>query len=152
MRSYCSSPTALRFQKFDGILGFSQGAIAASLICGLLQTNANCGKDFDSVRFAVLISGFPSRADEHFHLYRSLIELPSLHIWGTKDQRVPPWMSKALLEKFHPQTRQQLEHAGGHVVPGDAVSRKAIFDFLLQFRVVEDDEDHDDSETPRAAL
>lgn len=80
-----------------------------------------------------MISGFPSRAEGHQHLYAKPIQLPSLHIWGLKDDMVVPEESKKLAEKFRAENRHTLEHKRGHMVPSDAVCRKAVCDFVLPF-------------------
>lgn len=111
----------------------------------MLQTHAPRSEAFQSLRFAILISGFPSRGDDHAHFYNSPIDLPSLHVWGQKDEVVLPASSKALLQKFHGDTRCELVHAGGHVVPSNAECRAGIVEFLLPFR-------GEGCDTARAAL
>lgn len=119
-------------QKFDGVLGFSQGAVAASLVCSLRSADAH--NAFSSLRFAILISGFPARA-------RALrpaegdgegaLTLPSLHMWGTSDELVAPAASQRLCARFGSATRAQHVHSKGHMVPSDGASRGAVCDFAL---------------------
>lgn len=106
-------------------------------------------QEFSSLRFAIMLSGFPSRADDHQHFYANPINIPSMHIWGLKDEVIPPFASKMLMDKFQADDRRSLEHANGHIVPSDAHSRNAICDFALQF--AKDTED-DVVDPPRAAL
>ncbi len=91
---------------FDGVLGFSQGAAAAALLVA-------SGAD---LRFAVCISGFPSRAHEHRALVQpGAIDLPSLHIHGEQDVLVDNDRSRALAAAFV--DARVTTHAGGHFVP-----------------------------------
>ncbi|GAM18510.1 hypothetical protein SAMD00019534_016850 [Acytostelium subglobosum LB1] len=60
---------------FDGILGFSQGAVLGSLLCSISSLNSDTSiergdgyKDI-SFNFALLFSGFQSRATVHQSLY-----------------------------------------------------------------------------------
>ncbi|EGC34127.1 hypothetical protein DICPUDRAFT_98320 [Dictyostelium purpureum] len=65
---------------FDGVLGFSQGAVLASLLCSLSSLNAEPSSNlsdyykqtnynFFKLKFALLFSGFQSRATIHQPLY-----------------------------------------------------------------------------------
>lgn len=136
-------------QQFDGILGFSQGAIITSLLCAI-QENPRCYvPEFSSVRFAIMFSGFPSRADEHQHLLVKPINLPSMHVWGLKDETIPAYASRKLAEKFRIEDRITLEHSNGHIVPSDAACRNSVCEFLLPFAR---EQYKAAKESPRAAL
>lgn len=120
-----------------------------SLICALQNDSTSRLEEFSSLRFAIMMSGFPSRADKHQHFYAEPINLPSMHIWGLKDDIVPPFASKKLMDTFRVEDRRYVEHANGHMVPSDSNTRNAISDFVLQFA-----SDAVDSavDGPRAAL
>ena len=91
---------------FDGVLGFSQGAAAAGLLVA-------SGAD---LRFAICISGFASRAEEHRDLMTpGGIDLPSLHVYGLQDVLVDNERSLALADCFR--DARVATHAGGHFVP-----------------------------------
>ncbi|MFT3692112.1 MAG: hypothetical protein QM831_03155 [Kofleriaceae bacterium] len=100
---------------FDGVLGFSQGAVLTSLLVGLFE-----------FRFAIMIGGFPSRDPAHAEIYARTERYarPSLHIIGRADTVVPPDASRMLAARFHEPTI--LEHAGGHVIPTSDDVRAAI--------------------------
>ncbi|KAI0559087.1 Serine hydrolase (FSH1) [Gracilaria domingensis] len=117
-----------RENHIDGLLGFSQGATVVSLICAMREQPV-----FDSLRFALLFSGFPSRATLHQPLYEISIKVPSLHVWGEQDEIVPPKACEALYERFDSGNRSQYVHQKGHLVPGDAGARRAVSQFLLPF-------------------
>lgn len=70
---------------FDGILGFSQGASFASILCSMQQENLLPFK-FD---FAIFISGFKSLCSPHNKYYSAILDIPSLHIYGTNDKIIP---------------------------------------------------------------
>ncbi len=79
---------------FDGVLGFSQGAAVAAVLCALQQQQRQGQRRGDpdctsssttwGFRFAILASGFPSSSPEHQCLLRQTgaLRLPSLHVFG----------------------------------------------------------------------
>ncbi|XP_023223450.1 esterase OVCA2-like [Centruroides sculpturatus] len=70
---------------FDGILGFSQGAALAALLCALQQN-----KELEySFNFVILIAGFISRSSYHKSLFKESISINSLHVMGETDQVIP---------------------------------------------------------------
>jgi hypothetical protein len=96
-----------RHAPVDGIMGFSQGAAAAAVLCALQQQGRQQGRrqqeqqqegpGFDvgrptpeeedeppPLRFAVLLSGFPSPRPEHARLMAAAgrLQLPSLHMFA----------------------------------------------------------------------
>ncbi|XP_034187832.1 esterase AGAP003155 [Osmia lignaria lignaria] len=96
---------------FDGILGFSQGAAFAVLLCFMQQKNLLKIK-FD---FAIIISGFKSLCTPHTMYYDEKISIPSLHIYGEADQVISAAMAEEVSEMFVNKTT--LTHVGGHYVP-----------------------------------
>ncbi|CAF1148717.1 unnamed protein product [Didymodactylos carnosus] len=96
---------------FDGILGFSQGGALTGILCGL-QPFSNI-----SFRFAILISGFPSRADVHEQIMKPnyIQNFPSLHIYGTKDELVDNERTLRLASVF--KDAIIVSHSGGHFTP-----------------------------------
>lgn len=104
---------------FDGVLGFSQGAILTSILCGLRHPpgqppNPECPFRFS---FAVMIGGFQARDTNLSTLYdkRELYKIPSLHTFGTADYIVSEADSMKLAERFD--EPRIVIHDGGHVVP-----------------------------------
>ncbi|OUC48613.1 serine hydrolase [Trichinella nativa] len=121
---------------FDGILGFSQGACMASLICSLsIQgTILKIVSEFQHrIRFAILISGFVSKSSGHIALQQQELNIPSLHIVGQADEIVPKEMSLALANRFV--SPHVVEHDGGHYVPSKGPTREALKSFIQQFIV-----------------
>uniref|UniRef100_A0A8C8S9T7 Esterase OVCA2 n=1 Tax=Pelusios castaneus TaxID=367368 RepID=A0A8C8S9T7_9SAUR len=115
---------------FDGLLGFSQGAALAGLLCALRHG----GDPRFPFRFAVLVAGFCSRAAALGRCEREPIALPSLHVLGRADRIVPAALSRELAARFVEPTL--LVHPGGHLVPGSAPQRAALLGFLdAQFRL-----------------
>ena len=91
----------------DGVLGFSQGAVLAGLVAALRT---------ERLRFAICISGFPSRADAHRMLtLPGSIDLPSLHVYGEKDTWVSRERTRALADCFV--GPRVVSHTGGHYFP-----------------------------------
>lgn len=108
---------------FDGILGFSQGAAFATILCFMQQRNLLPIK-FD---FAIIISGFKSLCTPHASYYNGKINIPSLHIYGTSDQVIPTEMAEEVSEMFVRKTNAT--HEGGHYIP----SKKEYYkEFILE--------------------
>jgi predicted esterase len=79
---------------FDGVLGFSQGAVLASLLVALPEF---------PFEFAIMAGGFAARDPRLAALYERNKEkyaIPSLHIYGRADGIVDPRASAALSDKF----------------------------------------------------
>ena len=108
---------------FDGILGFSQGGVFASILAGLAATR------LQSLRYVIMLSAFPARAtDITAKSWYNEIDLPSLHVWGTDDSLVPPQASELLRNRFvSPVT---YTHDKGHVIPGNSAFTTAVSSFI----------------------
>ncbi|NXX99701.1 OVCA2 Esterase, partial [Centropus bengalensis] len=113
---------------FDGLLGFSQGAALAAMVCAL---RARGDHRFHTVAFAILVAGFASRSPAHSHFYREPIALPTLHVVGDADAVIAAPLSRELAQHFVEPV--VLSHPGGHFVPAAAPQRKAYLDFLERF-------------------
>lgn len=133
--------TELRTGAYDGVLGFSQGAIAASLLAA----------DTD-IQFVVLVCGARSRAANHAHVYdgQSPLSTPSLHVWRTGDKMVSPALSRRLCDAFDPRSRIAHVVDGGHAVPMDKASRNVVCSFLLD--MFDQRQSSDDGSTRKRAL
>jgi predicted esterase len=114
---------------FDGILGFSQGAALAALVCALGQ-----GGDprFPLPRFVILVSGFCPRGLGLMEpIMQGPLSLPSLHVFGDTDGVIPSQESMQLCSRFDGAVT--LTHSGGHFIPAAAPQRQAYLKFLDQF-------------------
>ncbi|EJD39587.1 DUF924-domain-containing protein [Auricularia subglabra TFB-10046 SS5] len=100
---------------FDGVLGFSQGATLIGILASLPKPNPI------SFRFAVNISGYPSRASAHKEWQSTKIDgIASLNLYGVRDEHLgtPEQMKAktyALAALFN--DAKIVEHAGGHFTP-----------------------------------
>ncbi|NWV00782.1 OVCA2 Esterase, partial [Upupa epops] len=112
---------------FDGLLGFSQGAALAAMVCALRAR----GDPRFPVAFAILVAGFVSRAPSHDHFYREPIALPTLHVVGDTDAVIAASLSRELALHFVEPVI--LSHPGGHFIPVAAAQKKAYLDFLDRF-------------------
>jgi predicted esterase len=118
---------------FDGLLGFSQGAI----VCAAALLNIpHCPSLPDCVRFAILV-GCPAINDstlksalEMAHQHK---QLPTLHISGMNDTLVTSTMSKTIFNYFNNSQAEFYTHKGGHYCPSDAEFRQKLREF---FRLV----------------
>uniref|UniRef100_A0A8C5KU31 Esterase OVCA2 n=2 Tax=Jaculus jaculus TaxID=51337 RepID=A0A8C5KU31_JACJA len=114
---------------FDGLLGFSQGAALAALVCALGQAG---DPRFPLPRFVILVSGFcPRGLGLKEPILKSPLSLPSLHVFGDTDRVIPSQESMQLASQF-PEAIT-LTHPGGHFIPAAAPQRQAYLKFLDQF-------------------
>ncbi|NXB88409.1 OVCA2 Esterase, partial [Vidua chalybeata] len=112
---------------FDGLLGFSQGAALAAMVCALRAR----GDPRFPVAFAVLVAAFASRAPAHGHFYREPIALPTLHVVGDTDAVIAAPLSRELARCFVEPV--VLTHPGGHFIPAAPAQKKAYLEFLERF-------------------
>uniref|UniRef100_A0A674J1K9 Esterase OVCA2 n=1 Tax=Terrapene triunguis TaxID=2587831 RepID=A0A674J1K9_9SAUR len=112
---------------FDGLLGFSQGAALAAMVCALKQR----GDARFPFEFAIVVAGFRSRAAPHSGYYREPIAVPTLHVLGDTDRVIPPGLSRELASHFVDPA--VLTHPGGHFVPAAAPQKRAYLEFLGKF-------------------
>ncbi|XP_012787368.2 esterase OVCA2 [Sorex araneus] len=114
---------------FDGLLGFSQGAALAALVCALGQAG---DARFPVPRFLILVSGFcPRGRDFKEPILQAPLALPSLHVFGDTDRVIPSQESMQLANLFPGAVT--LTHTGGHFIPAAAPQRQAYLKFLDQF-------------------
>lgn len=115
--------------RYDGILGFSQGAIVAAMLCAELRKRVSSRQP----RFAILISGFGRPVPRGLEAFppAELIPIPSLHVWGLADDHIPPWTSEALAAYF--EAPQIHTHGGHHFVPQKAADTNVFVDFVKRF-------------------
>jgi hypothetical protein len=116
---------------FDGVLGFSQGAAIAAVLC---QLRSSSNMDF---RFVILCSGFPSPVLQHQQLIETGavggIACPSLHIFGRQDRQIGVCKSKQLVELFDANMRMIVEHDSGHIIPTKPQYVQQYVQFLSSF-------------------
>ncbi|XP_022895710.1 rhodanese-like domain-containing protein 6 [Olea europaea var. sylvestris] len=114
---------------FDGILGFSQGAAMAALVCAQ-QRKLKGEIDF---KFAILCSGFAVNMSEYSE---GSISCPSLHIFGNtegNDRQIESCASRHLVSFFDRGCSVIIEHDLGHIIPTRSPYIDEIKDFLRQF-------------------
>lgn len=119
---------------FDGIMGFSQGASIAAVLCAMKQAGAIPDSSF---KFAVIASGYLSQADEHIKIFHRVgkISTPSLHIFGVggDDRQVSVQASSELLSHFDSRTAHTVRHNMGHIIPSTKSYVEEYKLFLAQF-------------------
>lgn len=111
----------------DGIFGFSQGAALTGLLAALRDSRPPPV----SFEFAIMVGGFTSTMPQHAQLFRRKLTVPSVHVSGRADAIVPRRDSLRLAGRFADPL--VLEHAGGHVIPGDPAVAGPIAGFLAGF-------------------
>ena len=107
----------LNTEKYDGIMGFSQGAALTSLL-SILCTKEGADERFhQKFRFSIMVAGFvPRDADiKKWYQEDNSISIPSIHIWGSADSMA--LASATLARKFDQSAVQLHIHEGNHVIP-----------------------------------
>ena len=107
-----------------GILGFSQGAILAAAIAAM-----SAHGDMPPIAFVILVAGRPPRSDAIRPFLAQPITVPSLHIWGANDPLIGD-TSAALVELFHPATREVVVWPGAHSLPATGPAAAAIVELI----------------------
>ncbi|KNA15046.1 hypothetical protein SOVF_101800 isoform B [Spinacia oleracea] len=114
---------------FDGILGFSQGAAMASLLCAeRKRLNLELG-----FRFVILCSGFAVNLAGY---EKGSITCPSLHVFGNEDggdRQISSGFSRDLSSYFEEGCRMIIEHDSGHIIPTRPPYIGEVKEFLRQF-------------------
>eukprot|EP01114_Cavostelium_apophysatum_P014423 TRINITY_DN3742_c0_g2_i1.p1 TRINITY_DN3742_c0_g2~~TRINITY_DN3742_c0_g2_i1.p1 ORF type:complete len:255 (+),score=40.80 TRINITY_DN3742_c0_g2_i1:150-914(+) len=127
---------------FDGIIGFSQGAVFASILCAVqaaIQSsdpNVVLKEEWKNIqfRFAIMVSGFAPTGLP----YRNLLETyrdklcPSMFTYGVGDPRVLPEWTKGMIKLF-PESSVVVEHKGGHYIPTTSDVKPALRSFVRGF-------------------
>ncbi|UJR19509.1 hypothetical protein I4U23_022639 [Adineta vaga] len=115
---------------FQGILGFSQGALVAA--ASMLHIS-NCPSLPTCVRFVILV-GCPSTNDPTMKAALDSFEkehaIPTLHVTGANDTLIPSSMSQIMFGYFHPSRAEFYIHKGGHYCPSDSDFRVKLRDFI----------------------
>jgi hypothetical protein len=129
---------------FDGLLGFSQGAVAVHQLCmeiAAAQAAQRAGAALTwwgpdesaflerPPKFAILACGFPSRHRQP-GVPPAPVGLPSLHISSPQDPTVAPALQRELEAAFAPEGRVWLEHNKGHAMPQQAEGLRVIAAFV----------------------
>jgi predicted esterase len=106
-----------------GVLGFSQGAIVASVLSAMASRGILPG-----LSFVILVAGGTPRATALAPLFDDTIRIPSLHVWGERDGLAE--RSRELSGRFDESTSSVVTWPGGHRVPPGGPAADAIADFV----------------------
>ncbi|KAL6622434.1 hypothetical protein ACP70R_032313 [Stipagrostis hirtigluma subsp. patula] len=115
---------------FDGVLGFSQGAAMAALLCRQQQKTYGSPK----FRFGIFCSGYPAPVGD---FDSKPVNLPSLHCFGNReghDRQIANRASIELAGLFKQDCCSVIEHDMGHIIPTRPPYIDQIKDFLANFQ------------------
>ncbi|KAF8870469.1 serine hydrolase FSH [Infundibulicybe gibba] len=125
----------LRSRKFDGVLGFSQGAAFAAVIAALLERPhlyppflIDGQAPHPPLQFCLAISGFKLVDPIVTPLFVPSYSTPTLHVIGRTDIVVVEERSRLLIDVSS--NKRVEEHEGGHFVPSKAGWRKFLRDYM----------------------
>lgn len=109
---------------FDGVMGFSQGAALATMLC--LKHPAH-------FKFCMLFAAFRSRCSKHQPWYDGSlkVDMPTLYVMGDDDKVIPKSMSEEIMPLFNNAT--VVAHPGGHFVPASGEVKLKYMQFLKNF-------------------
>jgi predicted esterase len=124
LRALCARRDA---EDHVGVLGFSQGAIAATALAALQQHG-----EFPRLDFVILLAGRVPRAQLLAPFLRSPLALPSLHVWGERDSGAMQ-AGPALAEAFAEAQREIVTWSGPHAVPQRGAASDAIVRWIERF-------------------
>ncbi|KAJ1732642.1 Ovarian cancer-associated protein 2 [Coemansia biformis] len=120
---------------FDGIVGFSQGASLAVLVCALLagrEGPLTLGDvNHPQMKFAILAGAFQLEMPIYEYVYAEKFTTPSLHIRGIYDTVVSPERSLKLQHCF--ESPDAFEFVGGHFIPQSPQCARKMRAFLAPF-------------------
>ncbi|KAJ9142374.1 Serine hydrolase FSH [Pleurostoma richardsiae] len=117
---------------FDGIIGYSEGAIVAATLLLHEQRRAKKGIQ-PMLKYAIFFAGWPP-VDPESHVMvlsdesEEMINIPTCHIIGSLD----PYLhgSMALFNVCDPDTAYLFDHAKGHTLPRDKDTVKELGDVV----------------------
>ena len=118
---------------------WGQGAaVAAALVAEQQLLGAAPPNCRPPLRFAILCSGYVSRAVEHqqLHAQAGTILLTSLHVYGVvqdQDRQIGVCESRELRDLFDAGSRHTIEHPAGHIIPAHRALCMQIVKFLMTF-------------------
>lgn len=121
-----------------GILGFSQGAGLAGLLCALFQAGEKehtlrrlMPANLQTPMASVLFSGFKARFAQYDSVYEHGIDVPTLHVIGDGDSLVRLERSQALIDLCS--KTKVLRHEGGHNIPKGDEEVAQIVQFVKEY-------------------
>eukprot|EP01129_Flabellula_baltica_P009875 TRINITY_DN4108_c0_g1_i1.p1 TRINITY_DN4108_c0_g1~~TRINITY_DN4108_c0_g1_i1.p1 ORF type:complete len:207 (+),score=36.18 TRINITY_DN4108_c0_g1_i1:241-861(+) len=114
---------------FDGVLGFSQGGIILSTLCGLRD-------DIFDFKFAIIASACPVVPEETRALYNNIpSDFPMLFMYGERDDLIIPERSEQLLELLpNKENITVYKHKGGHYIPTTSDSKVVYRKFFSDMK------------------
>ncbi len=129
---------SLSDKPFDAVIGFSQGACLASLLCArasaaVISSVPSC---LTQLKAAIFISGFarplPKSDLSHYSTKVGALnpQFDTLHVYGLSDDHIPKEKSEELAAMYG-NSRIHV-HSGGHIIPQKAADVTVIAEFLVR--------------------
>ncbi|KAL6760730.1 serine hydrolase FSH [Haematococcus lacustris] len=126
-RSMAAITTVMQEQgPFDGVVGFSQGAIMAAAVTGL-QAAGLALQHLPRLKFCVLYAGMPVRYPGHAQAFASKVAIPSLHVYGDRDDLKVH--CQELADTFA--NPVVIKHTRGHIIPALNDYQMSVFRAFL---------------------
>ncbi|KAF7305765.1 hypothetical protein HMN09_00730200 [Mycena chlorophos] len=119
----------LSTQRFDGIIGFSQGGSMAALLTALPTFLVDGMAPHPPFKFCIVLSGAKLRIPLAETIYADNFDTPTLHVIATNDKVVRGDHSWSLVAASN--SARVETHDEGHYVPKSPYWSKLLADFIL---------------------
>jgi predicted esterase len=116
--------------EYDGILGFSQGSVLTQIFTYQIQMKII--KTYNP-KFVILSSTFPITDVKLKSYYETLLDVPTLVMYGSRDTFVTKEQTIETSKYFKNATL--LEHSGGHYVSSNQFAIEGVRNFLQPFTI-----------------
>lgn len=125
----------IEFGPFDGILGFSQGAVLANIILYLNEYPEFFDDKYQHInfnfKFAILCSMSIITDNSFKKILDKKIKIPILNVYGDRDELLDFNHSQSLAKYFENCINYQ--HDGKHHIPSKSKFKSVLLDFLTRF-------------------
>lgn len=125
----------LKTRRFEGIMGFSQGAACAAIVAALLERPETYppflidgNPPHPPMKFCIAVSGFKLTDPICDPLFSPSYSTPTLHVLGKNDVVVIEERTRKLIDVSS--NKRVEEHEGGHFVPTKGSWRKFLAEYI----------------------
>ncbi|KAI5123801.1 hypothetical protein M0805_009096 [Coniferiporia weirii] len=122
---------------FEGVFGFSQGAVMGAMLAGLLERPelhppflVDGKPPHPPFKFCISVAGFLPPDERFARFLKPSYSTPTLHVFGLTDPIVSPEQAHTLIAANDLAHARVAPHEGGHFVPSKAAWRNFFRDYI----------------------